>query len=62
VVLLGPPYHQGCFEATEHALAMGQAYKFLVPMVAEPVGVTVAPEDFQEQRAMFLELCKSAMR
>ena len=55
-VLIGPQYHQVFFEATDHTLSMGQAYKFLVPMFGEPVGVTAAPEDYQEQRAIFLEL------
>jgi sterol 14alpha-demethylase len=61
-VLLGPPYHQVFFEATDHTLLMGPAYKFLVPMFGEPVGVTAAPEDYQEQRAIVLELFKSANR
>lgn len=59
-VLIGPEYHQVFFEETDHTLSMGQAYKFLVPMFGEPVGVTAAPEDYPEQRAIFLELFKSA--
>ena len=59
-VLIGPQYHQLFFEETDHTLSMAQAYKFLVPMFGEPVGVTAAPEDYQEQRAIFLELFKSA--
>jgi sterol 14-demethylase len=59
-VLIGPHYHQRFFEETDHALSMAPAYKFLVPMFGEPVGVTAAPEDYQEQRAIFLELFKSA--
>jgi sterol 14-demethylase len=59
-VLIGPTYHQVFFEETDHILSMGQAYKFLVPMFGEPVGVTAAPEDYQEQRAILLELFKSA--
>ena len=59
-MLIGPHYHQRFFEETDHALSMAQAYKSLVPMFGEPVGVTAAPEDYQEQRAIFLELFKSA--
>ena len=59
-VLIGPHYHQRFFEETDHTLSMGQAYKFLVPMFGEPVGVTAAPEDYREQRPIFLELFKSA--
>jgi sterol 14-demethylase len=59
-VLIGPHYHQRFFEETDHTLSMAQAYKFLVPMFGEPVGVTAAPEDYQQQRAIFLELFKSA--
>jgi hypothetical protein len=59
-VLIGPHYHQRFFEETDHTLSMAQAYKFLVPMFGEPVGVTAAPEDYQKQRAIFLELFKSA--
>jgi sterol 14alpha-demethylase len=58
-VLIGPQYHQRFFEETDHTLSMAQAYKFLVPMFGEPVGVTAAPEDYQKQRAIFLELFKS---
>ena len=59
-VLIGPSYHQRFFEETDHTLSMGQAYKFLVPMFGKPVGVTAAPEDYREQRPIFLELFKSA--
>jgi sterol 14alpha-demethylase len=59
-VLIGPHYHQRFFDETDHTLSMGQAYKFLVPMFGEPVGVTAAPEDYREQRPIFLELFKSA--
>jgi sterol 14alpha-demethylase len=59
-VLIGPPYHQVFFGETDHTLSMGQAYQFLVPMFGEPVGVTAAPEDYQAQRAIFLELFQGA--
>jgi len=59
-VLIGPHYHQRFFEETDHTLSIAQAYKFLVPMFGEPVGVMAPPEDYQEQRPILLELFKSA--
>jgi len=38
-VLIGPHYHQRFFEETDHTLSIAQAYKFLVTMFGEPVGV-----------------------
>ena len=59
-VLIGPHYHQRFFEETDHTLSIAQAYKFLVPMFGEPVGVMAPPEDYQKQRPILLELFKSA--